>query len=471
MSIAFSRRTFLQVSALAGGAVLLRQGAGIHEARAASPGPNLLLFAYFSGGWDQLLALDPRSNTDPRFQQGAAYGPTGSGIYPAYHLVTDPEVRTLLGTNPSGVQAGAGSLTFGPSIPRSLLDQSGELTVVRGISMDTLTHEVGRRYFLTGKFPRGLAANGSALPAVVAASQSGGVAMPNLAVSTESYAEGLPTYAGPVRVGSAGDIVRALAPLGTVMDAEGAKALDAFGQIETCEHKAHDGDGLVRTYKESRTKALSLGAANVARLFQFNATNPSPDVAPLFAALGITTAADLAGPKGKAAIAAQALHRGVAHAVSLELARDLDDHFDWDTDHSQKLRLSFDTLGRLIAYLKTVQYPGTTESVWSFTTLVVFSEFARTPLLNLDRGGRDHHLANSALVAGPGLKKGVVVGGTTDLHMGASNVDPATGAKVASGGMRLRPADLHATVLQSMGLPYTNLSNQSPQVIPALLKA
>ena len=40
--------------------------------------------------------------------------------------------------------------------------------------------------------------------------------------------------------------------------------------------------------------------------------------------------------------------------------------------------------------------------VWSHTTLVVFSEFSRTPLVN-GRDGRDHHLTNSCLVAGPGL--------------------------------------------------------------------
>ena len=42
-------------------------------------------------------------------------------------------------------------MTFGPYLG-DLLGHASKLAVVRGISMDTLTHEVGRRRFLTGGF-------------------------------------------------------------------------------------------------------------------------------------------------------------------------------------------------------------------------------------------------------------------------------------------------------------------------------
>lgn len=473
MKNAFNRRSFLQAALLAGGAVALHRSFGsagsiIPSARADGTKPRLMLLVYFEGGWDQLLALDPRANDDARFSEEMAYKPGGSGIYPAYDLITDPSVKSLLASKPSGIQTpSSGNLTFGPAVPPSLLAHGGDLCIARGVAMDTLAHEVGRRYFLTGKFPRGLAANGSAITTVVAAGNEPS-ALPNLAISTESYAESQPTFAAPVSVGNAADVLRVLGPLGDPLDPAAAAALAEFEKERSCEARAYDGTGLVKTYEENRLRSRSLASSSVSKLFQFNATKPSADVKPLFDALDIQTNADLSGDKGRAALAGQALQRGVARAVSVRLADGLDTHDDWEAEQAQTLRPSFDVLGRLISYLKSVPLAGTTESVWAHTTMIVFSDFARTPLLNV-RGGRDHHLASSCLLAGPGLKKGVVVGGTTDVQMAARNMDPKTGLAVDTGGIRMRPADIHATLLTSMGMPTSQISNQSPVIIPALL--
>src|SRR5262245_45173417 len=109
-----TRRRFLQLATVAGGAVGLR---ALPWVKAADLGSQYFLFCYFSGGWDQLLALDPRDQTLAQYQEGEAYRPGGTGIYPAYDLVTDTATRTLLGANPSGVQQPSGSaLAFGPAV-------------------------------------------------------------------------------------------------------------------------------------------------------------------------------------------------------------------------------------------------------------------------------------------------------------------------------------------------------------------
>ena len=59
------------------------------------------------------------------------------------------------------VQPAGSNIAFGPAIGKLAAQHYQDLAVVRGVNMGTLTHEVGRRYFLTGKFPRGLAASGS----------------------------------------------------------------------------------------------------------------------------------------------------------------------------------------------------------------------------------------------------------------------------------------------------------------------
>jgi len=470
----WSRRRFLEIAGLAGGAVALKSFLGGGRALASEQDPQLLLFAYFSGGWDQLLALDPRPNNASKYSEANAYAPGGSGIFPAYDQVIDPTgvEAVLAATGGTGIQQ-KGKIDFGPAIPASLLDHYLDLCVVRGLSMDTLTHEVGRRYFLTGKFPRGLAPNGSSLNTVVADVEGAAALIPNLAISTESYNEGRPAYASPIRVNSADDVLNVLKPLGTALDPDSDAALEEFEKAaDTCEQHALNANGLIDLFKASRVKARSITNSTASALFKFTIGAPPPEVQPLFDALQITTTADLNGPKGKAAIAAQALTHGISQAVSVQLSSNLDDHFDWGDSHGTTLRTSFDALGLLIKYLKAAQFGTTADTVWQHTTLVVFSEFARGPLLN-GRNGRDHHLASSCLVAGPGLKGNTVIGATQEPNMAVSKVHLDTGAAVPDSdeaGVILRPADIHATVLSSMGLSYDHIANQSPQVVQAMLK-
>jgi uncharacterized protein (DUF1501 family) len=464
-----TRRQLLETAGIAAGAVTLRTLLWPARAEAASAPAGNLLFCYFSGGWDQLLALDPRDQTKPAFQQAAAYSAMGSGIYPAYDKVADANVKALLAGNPSGIQT-AQNLTFGPAVPLSLQQHAQDLCIVRGVAMGTLTHEVGRRYFITGKFPRGLQAAGSSLPTVIAAGAGDTTQIPNLAVGVESYNEGFPSFASGLEVGNASDVQNVLRPGGAPVPAGTDAALHAFEAQElSCGGHELDGGGLVTLFRASREKARELVVSGAASHFAFtlDPAKQTQEIKDLFAKFGIATYADLGGARGQAALAAQALTRGISQAVSLQLANGIDDHSDsWQRTHATNLYKGFDALAALISYLKNTP-DARGGSVWDHTTLMVFSEFARTPLVN-SRGGRDHHLASSCLLAGPGIRGNQVVGATSDRGMAVVPLDPATG--LTGGTASVRPADLHATVLQSMGLSYAHLMNQSPQIVRALLK-
>lgn len=466
----FSRRRFLEIAGVAGGVVALRQSLLSLRIAEAAPGKApLLLSVYFEGGWDQLIALDPRDTTDPRFQRDSAYSAGGSGLHVAYEMLQNNDVRAVLQQTPSGVQK-RGNLTFGPAVAPSLMDHFQDLAVVRGINMDTLTHEVGRRYFITGKMPRGLTASGSSAGTAVAAQAGQDAVIPNLAVGTEAYNEAFASFASPVRVNVAADMLNVLRPLGNELPPASQAAIEAYEAVTTtCEHDLYDSDGLVTALKASRKRARGFAAGNVATLFQFNPLQPAPEVKGLFSALKITTNADLTGPKGRAAIAAQALANGLSQAVSVVLAQGLDAHFDWTTNHPTLQRAAWDALGNLITYLKNTRYKNTNDSVWSHTTLVAFSEFSRTPLLN-SRDGRDHHLASSCLVGGPGIRGNFVCGGTSDNRMSALATNFNTGQVDEQKGQAIRPADVHATLFKAMGLSWDHISNQTPQLLGALLK-
>jgi hypothetical protein len=100
-----------------------------------------------------LLGLDPR---DPaRFDSENL---ASTLIQPGYELLVN---------RPNAMPITAGGLTFGPYIGE-LARHADKLAVIRGMSMETLTHEAGRRRFITGKPPSGLLARGSSIATFLA---------------------------------------------------------------------------------------------------------------------------------------------------------------------------------------------------------------------------------------------------------------------------------------------------------------
>ncbi|MDP3155902.1 MAG: DUF1501 domain-containing protein [Archangium sp.] len=463
-----TRRGFLEVMGLATGGFLLRS-TPLGGAFAQTADPKFMLMVYFEGGWDQLLSLDPRNATLPQYQRVGGARPT-SGIEPAYAQTAaeTPFVDTVMtATGGTGVQT-RGNLTFGPAVPDTMLAHSADLCVIRGMNMDTLTHEVGRRYLLTGKFPRGLAASGSSINTVVSAQTGTPGDIPNISIGTESYNEGLSPAASAVRVGNYRDLLTVMQPqAGAVLPAASETAVRRFEDTDdTCEQHGYDASGIVEAFKDSRQLSRQLAQPAKASLFDFKLPTPAA-LTELYSAFNLNTSADLTGMRARAAIAGQAMVNGVSNVISVSLANGLDDHFDLFGQQAVSQRDGWDALGRLVAYLKSKQVPGTTKTFWQCTSMMVFSEFSRTPMINT-REGRDHHLTSSCLVAGPGIKGNTVFGASSNTGMTTQKWNFATGALDATGGAVIRPADVHATLLDSMGLSSSHLSNQSPRLISAI---
>ncbi len=469
-----NRRRLLQVLGMGGAALAMRDFLPLfsQKANATDGEPLYFLCCTFDGGWDQLLALDPRDNT-------LWSDPEGS-IYPAYDVLAgaDSTLDALLTSNPSGlVRPGGSNIAFGPAVGRLAEgDLYQELCVVRGVNMGTLTHEVGKRYSLTGKFPRGLQASGSSLATVLVNGTGDGSTIPNLVVGMETYNEGLSSFASGLVIQSSQDLQQVLTPLGSPLSASVNAALDAYLQPSTqpCGYDRLDGNGQVTQYLSSRRKALQMVEADLGALFAFSATTTDPALQALNAAFHLSSTTNvanqqLAGAVGDAMIAAQAITHDVCQAVSIRLASGIDHHDDsYLTDHSAALRMGFDALADLITWLRNTVHPITGKSYWSHTVLLCTSDFARTPRLN-NRNGRDHHLASSFLVGGKGIKGNQVIGATDD-DFNTTGIDLTTGASVGPNGWTVRPPDIHATLLEAIGLPWDHLENQSPQLIQAMLK-
>jgi uncharacterized protein (DUF1501 family) len=427
------RRRFLQNVLIAGGTLGAVGGASSLARLARAAGGTgsdcYYVFAYFGGGWDVLLSLDPRDPT--RFNED---GLRDHRIQPAYDQIVGVDTPLIE----------AGGITFGPFIGE-MARHGSRAAVVRGMSMDTLTHEVGRRRFLTGKPPSGLQARGSSAATWLASRLGADDPVPHLSVQVEAYNTDQPTYASALKVQNSNDLVDLLRPSDPILSPEVAAAVDATLREEArCARARHS--QTLRVAEESRLRARGLVESEFDALFDFRASNPEMEA--LRDHFGFTT--DVGGPEAQAAVAAQSLTNGICRCVSIQAAGGLDTHFnDWATDQGPEQERGWNALARLVDYLDASDYGD--GSTWlDHTTIVAFSEFMRTPLLN-ERGGRDHWLTNSCLLLGGNVKGGTVIGASSDVGMSPTATNLETGMSDL-GGEVIRPEHVLRTLFVDAGM-------------------
>lgn len=447
-----NRRDFLVRSGLTAGAFALSNSMLGRVAQAAEAGDHYFVFAYFEGGWDSLIGLDPR---DPRvFTDDEA---VATGIQPGYNRLPGQYSRQMID---------AGPFMLGPCVGE-LAPIADRFSVVRGINMATLTHEVGRRYFITGQAPSGLTARGSSVATIAAGQMEADRPVPHLSHLVESYNVDQPAYAAAMPVAAVEHVQYILqeslgVPTNVSPNVRGA--LGAYWQ-KTRDCAPNRGAGaskLADIYRDNRARARDVVTSTLYRQFQFN----SAETAGVRQHYGLGGAGQLETPFGRAALAAQALKVGLSRVVSVTLASGLDTHDNtWANDHSGRLESGFSALARLISDLEQSEAPGG-GSMLSKTTILAFSEFQRTPRIN-ERNGRDHHLGNCALVAGAGIKPGVAIGASSDRGMGPELVNLQTGM-ADEGGKSLSPEHVLSTVLMAGGCDASGLRSEP---IPALLQA
>lgn len=466
------RRGFLAATAaLALGSAATHFGLGsIAHAQARGGGAAVdrrrrFIFCYFAGGWDQLLLFDTRdpavftearrdeTRIDTRFDE---IGRFGYGAAPLR----------------------AGDLVFGPAAwkpedeaaNRHLGKHHDRIALVRGIDMATVAHVGAYRYFLTGTFPSGEVARGTNMSVALAALSESDAPLPVVHIGVEGYNDRYASRYSPFGIGGVADLNPVLERSGALAErAEVEQALARYGaRTAPCEVDAYDRRGLFGVVRESSARAQELLAARLDRRLAFPAAPPGagPDDpiaarnARLRALYGVDNA-DTGSPALRAAVAGLLVKEGIAQCVSVVLTNGvLDTHVN-NFNQGALLAQPIAALATLIDDLATAPAPPELGGSWlDHTTVVAFSEFARTPLHN-QLGGRDHHLYSSILMAGGAIQGGQVVGATSDVGMTPVPYDFGMGQTDV-----LRPAHVTATLLASAGLDYS-LTRVSP--IGALL--
>jgi uncharacterized protein (DUF1501 family) len=434
-----NRRNFLVGGAAAVGGLTAFGGLGPATRLAHADGPGAdryWIFCYFSGGWDTLLSLDPR---DPIAFSEAVVSDTR--IQPGYSFLDDE-------TN-DGSLVHAGGHTFGPYIG-DLRNHVQHMAVVRGMSMETLTHEAGRRRFITGKPPSGLLARGSSGATWMAGLFGEQELIPNLSVRVETYNVDNPTYATGLSVNSVPDLLRALRADETQLSSLELRQIDQMlRDAAACDR--NERSALYQSAEESRLQVEAMVTSGVDVLFDFQANNDTMAAIRDHYGIAATGTAALQTPEAQGALAVTALTAGVSRSVSIQVASNMDTHYDeWTTDHGPLQQRGFNVIARMVEDLESREYKDTGETWLDHTTIVGFSEFGRTAMLNANLG-RDHSLTSSCLVLGAGIQGGQVIGKSSDVGMSPYGCNLLTG-QADPGGEIIKPEHIYRALLHDAGV-------------------
>ncbi len=420
------------------------------------PAGRAFLFCYFPGGWDQLLLLDPR---DPDVFTDAARPRTLIDLRYG-------EIEGVNGLHARLVRPASGPLVFGPLARRDgaavqLADFADRMAVVRGLSMSALGHEVAYRYFLTATYPAGTSARGTSVATeLVALMAPRSRPLNNLAVGVESYNDRYPGSVSALLVRNAEDLTLVLGP-GTPAEPDRVERAIAARRLgaDDCSEDVYDRRDLITSARRSLDAASGLVRDGVWRNFDF-VSAATPEAQALRARYGFAPG-DADHPGAHAALAVQAIKSGVSQVVSVALGAGTDTHSGNNAAHVRLLQPALTAFVALLDDLRTSPHPegGT---LLDHTTVVGFSEFARTPLFN-SFNGRDHHQASSLMLLGAGIRGGALVGATSDVGMAAVPWDLENN-RPSEGGSTITPEHIAATLLASAGV-------SSPRITHAPIRA
>jgi hypothetical protein len=374
---------------------------------------------FLDGGWDVLLAADPR---DPaRTYEGIDVGTARLA----------PEFQ-----NPRPVSMGGTEHLWGPTM-LALEPHADLATFFRGINMNTVSHDTARSYSHTGQQPAGTLARGDSIGTVAASVHDKGSLLPNTAISVPSFNRAFDNRFSATRMNDPREIRDLIGPTRNVLP-EGVEGLlhQALEDAYSCVSPAYSGRLPEDELRISRDRIRKLQEQDVVARFDFEADTPEMDE--------IRSLYPMNNGAGRAvATAAQLLRTDLSVAVSTRVSGGFDTHGgEWAADQPQRLVVALDAIGAMITHLRN------DDPNFERTTVMVYSEFSRTPKINGD-GGRDHWFADTVMIFGSTLKTGVF-GASNEQDLGLISVDPITG-QPNEAGIRLRPEHVMATLVQSLG--------------------
>ena len=404
-----NRRELLKASL--GSAALLGAGLPLRSARAAVSGADLkFVFVFNNGGWDPTRVFAAEfSNNNVAMEAGA--GPLSAR---GLTWVSHPDR---------------------PGVDAFFSSYADRALIVNGMLVRSISHEICTMLALTGS-TSGFAPD---WPALLAAAASDRYTLPHLVLGGPSFPGDLGVAVA--RAGNNGQLEGLLS--GSIVGLSDQPTLGLSQPMQ----------GTIDHYLERRAAARVAGQggtadARMATAYQ-QALQKAVDLKDYRYVMDFTGGTTL---ESQAAVAADALSVGLSRCVTMGYpgpsgGLGWDSHADNDAAQSPLFEGLFVGLGQLMSRLSNT--PGTVApTLADETVVVVLSEMGRTAQLN-GTNGKDHWPYTSALLLGPGLTTGRVVGGFDAGYYG-QGVDLESAEVDASGAGRYLSAESLGAALLAM---------------------
>lgn len=455
------RRTFLKVLG----------GAGAAAAAAGTPifpafaGPEIaqdeyFIFIHASGAWDVTLGLDPR-NEKVGIIDPATSGARGTiDPAPIRRWVDDtaaPIDGGLIYNGPSFQLVrpeGNSPLVFGPAIG-DMLKHAARMTVINGVAMNTVSHQDGTAFSASGRHLAGNKAAASSIDTMMADATGLNQLLPALSVNfPSSYVAGADRRAVPLSVTSIGAVGSSLIRSGLY---DTAAQRDAVNVVLSQEARALAGMSAEPDVMNGFALQLEgLRRMNQQSLLDIFTTSKLQAAYPNFRFTDN-------GAVVNAAFAVEALTRNIVRSVGFSFGS-FDTHFTNYRQQPLTQQRLFDMLATLLDYLDARPHPTKPgDKLADHTHIMVFSDFCRTPQINLN-SGRDHYPNNSTLIVSPRFKGNFVIGSSDPEQL-----LPTPSRKFSDGTRAISPPDVLATFVSAFGGdPHKYL--RDGEVMPEVLK-
>jgi uncharacterized protein (DUF1501 family) len=378
---------------------------------ASAPSKKKIVLIDLNGGWDILETVDPKGHSTAQLDLSYPWANT-------HPLNGHPEAR------------------LGRWCPN--LAQKG-VSLIRGLSFGTTSHDAGRAYSDTGVLSNDGRTNAASLSAILGSESEALVPLLQLPGGpTPQSDRGLLKPLSVVRAENL-EQYRSLLPSNDKAQYLIEKTMTQLSErLEKLPLDAKE-TNRIRTIKDALEKGQTHVKSNLRDLLQLSSSDQRPYHESLrrrFQEAEISVANQHLRFADGLALAKKLIENNVTDCLALGLGG-FDTHYQQDK-RLKPLLLAFDTC--LSLFLEQLN----SSNHLNDTLVVVQSDFGRTPRINSSQG-RDHWVIGGALLAGGGLPKGLVIGGT-DENLNALNVNLKTG-EIDPNGTQLNPSHILGTVV------------------------
>lgn len=393
------------------------------QAMAQGSTPRRFIQIFLNGGWDSILATDP--------VLPATAKATGGKFEPAYY--------TPGGQYPGApvTVSGKSNLVLGPGMaPAATAMAAVPSALINGIFVEVTAHELAVNYLYSGQPSL---SRSREYPAIVAtmADQTGGFPA-HVILGGPIPLAATKNNNPPLQSLDTGSFKRMLAGPYGVDSAYEAETLDAAHTLIA----KLNGEYHKRLGNAAKTglSAWSSSESGLSALYA-KRYDTKLDITPLLGAFNADPDQS-DGIGARLATAALVLKEGVSRFCTVNMDG-YDTHINHFSSHLGLMQGFATSLAGLLDFLAATNDPDTpSKKLIETTTVLVSSEFTRTPLFNA-ANGTDHWQSASAMLFGRGVQDNAVFG-STDVNGNATD-------QAAVGGGKLLPEHVAATILRALG--------------------